>query len=251
MNASYKSACLQCTFTDKELGEYIQHKKRTTASIPKKYAVNRVGRQENGTWVFSRNVYLSPSGELISPDDSDYLWIGDLFKGHGVAQSSEECVIELPLTTDPLRSLMESLRVHFDHNFMPCILTMASSIIALHYQKFLKKFKSCPVPLAFGESGTGKTTALWCGLSLYGAHKNYFFSKLTKEKALQLCSTSNIPIGMDDPQSKGDINRLIIDLYNGAQNATFAHGSSKPTTTCIIAANFTTSDQQWYVIINN
>lgn len=163
-----------------------------------------------------------------------------------MAKQSEECNIELPLTTDPLHSLMASLRLHFEHNFMPCVLVMASVVIALHYQTFLKKFKSCPVPLAFGESGTGKTTALWCALALIGAQNNYFFSKLSKEKALQLCCTLNIPIGIDDPQSKGDINRLIIDLFNGARNATFAHGSNKPTTTCIIAANFTSSDQQRY-----
>ena len=118
--------------------------------------------------------------------------------------------------------------------------------ISCHCVAFLKKFKSCPVLLAFGESGTGKTTALWCALALIGAQNNYFFSKLSKEKVLQLCCTLNIPIGIDDPQSKGDINRLIIDLFNGARNATFAHGSNKPTTTCIIAANFTSSDQQRY-----
>ncbi len=44
------------------------------------------------------------------------------------------------------------------------------------------------------------------------------FSKVSKEKALSLCSTSCTPIGLDDPQSKGDIDRLIIDLFNGAHS---------------------------------
>ena len=204
LNASYRSACLQCSFSDKELGEYIQHKKRTTTSISRKYAVNRVGRQDDGTWIFAHNVYLSPSGNVIPSEEGKYICIGDLYTGQGVAQQSEECIIEMPLSTDPLCTLVQSLKVHFEHNFIPCILTMASSVIALHYQSFVKKFKSCPVPIAFGESGTGKTTALWSGLSLLGAHKNSFFSKISKEKALQLCCMSNIPIGIDDPQSSPD-----------------------------------------------
>ena len=48
--------------------------------------------------------------------------------------------------------------MHFEHNFIPCILTMASLVIALHYQSIVKKFKSCPVPIAFAESGL-------CGLA--------------------------------------------------------------------------------------
>lgn len=76
--------------------------------------------------VFCRNVYLTPSKLFHSSDDSEHLWIGILFKDHGVAQCSDECIIELPLTTDPLRSHMESLGLNFDHNFMLCIMTMAS-----------------------------------------------------------------------------------------------------------------------------
>ena len=96
------------------------------------------------------------------------------------------------------------------HNFIPCVMTIAGTILALHYQRVQKKLKFCPIPLAFGNSGTGKTTALLCGLSLLGAQ---FFSKITKEKILQLCSSSGIPLGVDDPHSQNDISRLLIDLY--------------------------------------
>ena len=50
------------------------------------------------------------------------------------------------------------------------------------------------------------------------AYSSRFFSKITKEKMLQMCSSSSIPLGVDDPQSKNDISRLIIDLYNGAKS---------------------------------
>jgi len=127
---------------------------------------------------------------------------------------------------------------------MPAVMTISSVILALHYQSMLKKLKFCPIPLAFGESGTGKTTALLCGLGLLGMQDFRFYSKVTKEKILQLLCSSGVPLGVDDPQSKGDISRLLIDLFNGAKSGTMTHGDKKPASTCVIAANFTTIDQQ-------
>lgn len=244
LNSSYKLACLQCSLTDKEVAEYIQHKKRESPKLPKKYAVTKVGKQPDDTWVLSSNVHLSSAGELIAMEDSGYIWIGHVFSGQGVACNYDQCTIELPLTTDPLCALMKNLRNHYGHNFIPCVMTIASAILALHYQSIQRKLKSCPVPLVFGDSGTGKTTALLCGLALYGAQDTHFYSRVTKEKVLQICTLSSIPVGVDDPQSRSEISRLIIDLYNGARSGTIAHGERKPSSTCIISANFTTIEQQ-------
>ncbi len=124
LNSSYKVACLQCSFSDKELREYVQFKKRNSPSLAKKLTVGKVGRQADGTWVLSSNAHLSSSGALIPIKGSPYVWIGDIFIGHGVARDTDQCSIELPLTTDPLCTLMECLRVRYGHNFMPCVLTM-------------------------------------------------------------------------------------------------------------------------------
>ena len=115
-----------------------------------------------------------------------------------------------------------------------------------YYQTMQRKLKFCPAPLAFGDPGTGKTTALLCGHSLTGAQETRFFSKISKEKVFQLCTTSSIPLGVADPQSKNDISRLIIDLYNGARSGTVGRGEAHTTSTCVISANFTTLEQQRY-----
>lgn len=243
LNGSYKLACLQCSFTDKELGEFIQFKKQH-GELQKKKAVELIGLQPDGSWVLASDVCLSSEGKIINISESQYVWISDLFSGPGIPSSSEGCTIELPLNSDPLRYLMNSLLIHMDHNFMPSVLTISSVILALHYQTMIKRLKFCPIPLAFGESGTGKTTALLSGLSLLGIQDTRFFSKVTKEKILQLLCSSGIPLGVDDPQSKGEISRLIIDLFNGAKSGTLTHGERKPQSTCVIAANFTTLDQQ-------
>ena len=119
LNSSYKLACLQCSFSDKELGEYIQFKKCEASRLPKKYAVQTVGQQADGSWVLASNAHLSQTGNVIDLENSQYVWLGDIFCGPGVALACDACTIELPLTTNPLCSLVEHLKAHMQHNFMP------------------------------------------------------------------------------------------------------------------------------------
>jgi len=42
-----------CSFTDKEVSEFIQAKKHRDGHLESKKAVTRVGRQENGSWVLN------------------------------------------------------------------------------------------------------------------------------------------------------------------------------------------------------
>ncbi len=63
------------------------------------------------------------------------------------------------------------------HNFFPALMTISGIVMALHYTAFIDTMKSCPVTLAYGSSGTGKTTALHCGLSIRGANETRFLSR--------------------------------------------------------------------------
>ena len=80
------------------------------------------------------------------------------------------------------------------HNFFPGMLTFGACTMALHYEVILAKYMNCPVPVAFGDSGIGKITALWCGLAIVGS--NRFFCRGIKEKFLDLCCDSTILIGI-------------------------------------------------------
>lgn len=175
---------------------------------------------------------------------SKFVWIGDMYSGPGVAKCDDQCSVELPLSTSPLRELLVQLKATMQHNFIPCILTMASGILVLHYRLLQNKLTFCPVPLAFGSSGTGKTTALKCALGMLGVASNRLYCDVTKEKIIDLCCSSGVPLGVDDPQSKGNISNLIISLYNGAGVGTVSRGNQELKTSCIITANFTTLDQQ-------
>ena len=127
LNNSYKFACLQCSFTDNQLSEYIQFKRRKTTSIPVKYAVSHVGLQQDGMWVLGDNAYISPDGDLVPVEGSKHVWLGSIFRGAAVADDSSNCCISQPLTTEPLHRLLCNLKAVMKHNFLPCVLTMAGT----------------------------------------------------------------------------------------------------------------------------
>lgn len=83
---------------------------------------------------------------------------------------------------------------------------------------FIEKLKSCPITIGYGHSGTGKTTSLHSGLSLLGADAWFKVLLPSAAKAFQLCSITNIPLGLDDPDSKSNYAGLLIDLFHGASN---------------------------------
>ena len=110
--------------------------------------------------------------------------------------------------------------------------------MALHFEAFIGKMKSCPITIAYGSSGNEKTTALHCGFGLLGADELRFFRELTPAKVNHLCSITNIPLGVDDPDSKGSFSKLIMDLYNGAKKGTISRGEVKPKSTVVISSQW-------------
>ena len=157
VNWSYRVGCLHCSFSDKELCDFIQEKKRKATPVSKKYAVERIGRQRDGTWVLGKGAYFNPSGESISLQESAFVWISDIFNGTGVAPPSKQCSIKFPLSTAPLRLLMTQLKPLLKHNFYPTVASIAAMNLVLHYDELLERLKFCPIPLLFSScSGTGE-----------------------------------------------------------------------------------------------
>lgn len=190
LNHSFGVGGLTCSFNDFQLAEFIQQKVRRAGRLPVNKAVEAGGQQEDGTWVLGPKVYIDSKGELIEANQSKYIWVGDMYEGPHIAPHHTACPVKLPLTTSPLHSLLEHLKSMMKHNFYPSVMVLGSCAMAMHYQTILQKFLFCPVPIAFGQSGTGKTTALRCGLALCGVHPSHFYSKASLEKYNDLCSTS-------------------------------------------------------------
>lgn len=243
LNWSYKIGCLQCSFNDKELNEYIQLKKRLSP-LQRKSAVQCIGKQSDHTWILGDNICISSSGIPMATSESNYVWISNVFFGAGIPSRTMACNISLPLSTELLNRFLTTLSLRLGHNFYSTLLLIGSAAFVLHYQNLIEQLRYCPIPLAFGVSGTGKTTALECALSLFGARDSRLYSKVTRAKKFDLCcECSGIPLGVDDPHSKSDINKLLVDLYNGKKGATMAKGDRQPSSAAIIASNFSPADQ--------
>ena len=122
--------------------------------------------------------------------------------------------------------------------------------MVLHYTKFIECLTNCPIPIGFGKSGTGKTNALRCGLGLLGAHDFRFYHHLSAAKALQLCSITNIPLGLDDPDSKSGFSSLLIDFFNSAKKSTISSGDVKPISSIVVSTNFVPHQDMRYSVMH-
>ena len=245
VNSSCSESGFTCSFSDKELAEFIQYKKRKDSGVLTKKVVGVVGLQPGGdVWVLGRDVYIdSHTGDLIDPSQCKFQWLGHLFQGAGVAPESTALPVALPLTTDHIMPLIDAMHQIMKHNFPQALLSLGAGCMAFHYTTIQQHNLCCPVPLLCGGVGTGKSLSLRFALSLYAAHTQGFFSRGTKEKYLLHLSNSSIPIGIDDPQSSKALGELIVDLYNGAKSTTVSHGDVQPSTSGIITANFTLADE--------
>ena len=47
--------------------------------MQRKKAVKQIGLQADGSWVMAGNLYLSDQGIPVDIDNSQHVWIGDLF----------------------------------------------------------------------------------------------------------------------------------------------------------------------------
>ena len=138
---------------------------------------------------------------------------------------------------------VSTLEATMAHNFFSFIMALGATAMAMHYATIIQCNHQFHVPFLTGPSGTGKTTSLRSGLSLFGAHETRFYSRGTKEKYALHCCESSFPIGCDDPLSPEQTGQLLVDLCNGAKITTVKHNNIKPLSTVIVSANFSMSEK--------
>lgn len=124
-----------------------------------------------------------------------------------------------------------------EHNACAALLSLAAGALTLHYDSVKEVLNNFPVPVLYGEPGTGKTTALRCAMAAIGAPDN-IYSKVTAASVRASLSRSSIPIGIDDPSSKKDAEEVAVQLYNGEAVHTVTHGMQIPRTGIIMTTNF-------------
>lgn len=85
LNHSFQEGGLTCSFNDFQLAEFIQQKRRKAGKLPILKAVEKVGKQNDGTWVLGPDVYIDAYGTLLDPNQSKYVRVGHLYSGPNIA----------------------------------------------------------------------------------------------------------------------------------------------------------------------
>ena len=231
LSYSFGSGGLACSFTDKELTQYISWKRRIfhkDESAVDKEGVLQLGRQPCGKiWILSQDCFISREGQITI--NHDYVWLKSSapFGNPSKEINLEEiaCNVKKPLNTMALPSLIMILEKCLEHNFLSGLLFIGAGAMIFHYHKILELFKFYPQVMAVGPPSTGKTISLQASLALFGANnsKNHYNS-YSKAYCLQRCAVSTIPFGIDDPNCTADISNIILCLYNGTISANVAQG---------------------------
>ena len=100
-------------------------------------------------WILGNELHIDPSGNLIDPTDSPYVWLSQKVEGDNIEANSLIPEIELPLTTSGVIPLLQAMKKCLKHNYLPSLLSVAAAIMSLHYECVLKMYDGCPIQLLY------------------------------------------------------------------------------------------------------
>lgn len=215
--------------------DFFQFKKVDTCKV-KKLALFP-GRQPDGTWVLDGGTYISASGEQLDSNDAEHIWVHDLVAETVQGFACEPFRIIKPLSSAPLRTMILNLMECMEHNACAALVALAAGALTLHCETVREVLNNFPVPVFYGEPGTGKTTALRCVMAALGA-PDHIYSKVTSASIRATLSQSSVPVGIDDPSSKKDAEEIVVQLYNGEAVHTVTHGMQIPRAGIVMTSNF-------------
>ena len=184
-------------------------------------------------------MYVGSDGTEVPVEDFQHVWVCHIYCGPAEA---DQCYIELPLQTEPLSVLLVALKESMKHNFLPCVTTIGGTVMALHFETFIENLKSCPILLAYGQSGSGKTTALSCALSLLGAENYTLFRDISPalNSTAVFGNQHNHWVLITPIQKVASANNKGY----GAKQGTISRGDVQPKSTVVDASNITSTNQQ-------
>ena len=234
-----------------QIVEFVQYLQRSHEEpLPVKKAILVTGRQPDGTWVLNATTFISPAGIFLANQEMVFLDKNIISESDKIVSADTCPHITLPLSLEPLGALINE-----KHNFFSSLLVIAGVCLAFHYEVVLDLYGGCPITIALGEADTGKSTAIWAGLALFGGDEVCRYVKGTNAAFLERSCRSSLPFAIEEA-SKGisktkanqlDLTELIIDLYNGVRSTNMRTGSIKPKSIPVVASNFDIDDVERYV----
>lgn len=192
--------------------EYVSPKVSTTTTI-----YTNAGKIGDTTLLYE-NALATPTG--INWADSD-----------GYIKAGENSYIRLAESTHYLPKLATSVRTPqvianelitnifecWEDNIVLPLITLGHMVMALYYEDFIKRY-GCPTLILYGETGTGKSTLVTVGLSIFGLAREALTSGGSTAKSNEyFCSKYNgMNVCIDDVKGETLASSNFTALVKGA-----------------------------------
>ncbi len=108
-----------------------------------------------------------------------------------------------------------------------------------HCEVVLFFLGSCPAPMAVGEVGSGKSTALDLTYKLLGGK---YLSQSSGESVSSDLVRSSLPVFWDDPTYQSSLKSILVSTLQAGGKQTKSGGNEIPQTTFLLTVNFNLAD---------
>ena len=195
--------------------EYVSPKVANTTTI-----YTNAGKI-NDTSLLYKNALATPNGINWANDDH-YIKTGENSYVR-LAEASHY----LPKLATSVRTpriianeLMTNILECWEDNIVLPLITLGHMVMAIYYEKFIKRY-GCPTLIVYGETGTGKSTLVTVGLSIFGLAREALTSGGSTAKSNEyFCSKYNgMNVCIDDVKGEtlasSNFTALIKGMYKG------------------------------------
>lgn len=200
-------------------------------------------------WVLNADVHLDEDGEPVLPNESPYLWLGDVCSGRPgilqggiqtgqrvIADPNTKSITTLPLDKSALCTLIATLENYYDHNFAAALCVLGGYVVAVHYESLISEYGCVPATIAYGDVQCGKSKATKAALSTVGLMKPNFFNQLSDSKSFEFSSLTTMGMVLDDPEDLKQIAKKLVYHFQRAHASTKAY-DYEPRTTFVTSMN--------------
>ncbi len=171
----------------------------------------RVGQQEDGTWVFE-SIQFTSDGNLTTEEESGWVFNPNL--GGEDKVPSPQIVAPDPKALKRLVSAM--LKFHGSTGIYPAVIVLGFVAAGIHYQKIMRREGRFPLMNQYGDGGSNKSIAAQNALSLVGWATLGVLHRVTVSAIYEWLKLSgSLPTCLDDPERNRDLDELLKGLYDG------------------------------------
>ena len=109
--------------------------------------------QQHKVWVLNAEVQIDENGSYVTPDESPYIWLGDVCAGlpdsflpevatrqHMIADPTNKSITALPLDPSALHGLIMTFEAYYSHNFAAAMFVLGGFSLAVHYESLIEQY---------------------------------------------------------------------------------------------------------------